>query len=258
MRLFFFLLFFFSVTNCFACEIKPYVEVPASEVKTGAPAVLKLVFCPLNYSNQEDFLKDSGKLIERLKQARPFDEFLDKISFWRLSFSQGEEEGIFVKTEGMPPLKVRNDFLNNITAEFNSAYKLVIIDALGSFSCAELSAIDKTSLIIIGRLRHKRHASFVKGFLHELGHSLGLRDECLQCAQCSSAGYPNCATTMEEAQKWWGDLAGKDKTVGFIKGCCGNENYIRPTAFSFMNDLDKAGSFGAVNENYIREIFKKM
>ncbi len=133
-------------------------------------------------------------------------------------------------------------------------YKLVIIDVKGSISCAELSLIDKTSLIILGKARYKDTDSLAKGFLHELGHSLGLYDECVDCAQLSFGGYPNCAPTKEEAERWWGDLAGKDPRVNYIAGCCGNKNYIRPAIASLMNDPDKAEDFGPVNERYLRNI----
>jgi len=69
--------------------------------------------------------------------------------------------------------------------------------------------------------------SFAKGFLHKLGHSLGLRDECVDCQQLSLAGPPNCAATKEEAQKWWGDLVGKvallRRSKGILEEWCGVE-----------------------------------
>jgi len=232
-----FLFFSFTLTlTCFAYDIKP----------------LKLVFCPLNYSSKEDFLKDVGFLIQRLKKVSPFEEVSEKIGFYYIDLKQ-EEKSIFKETHNFPPLGVRRDFLDGILSYLKSEYKLIIIDAQGSVSCAELSSIDKLSLIILGKARYARSGSFVKGFLHELGHSLGLRDECVDCNQPSLAGEPNCATNKEEAQKWWGDLVGKSPEVNYIRGCCGNKNYIRPTIASLMNDPDKAEDFGPVNERYLRK-----
>lgn len=245
------LYFWYFSSNSFAYDIKPYLRQFAPEGKK-----FNLVFCPLDYQNNEDFLKDTGASIQRLKRTKPFDS-CNSFGFWYISLSKEEESKIFKPTQGFPPLKVRQDFLAAISNHLRSNYKLIIIDSLGSVSCAELSSIDKMSLIILGRNRYSNSDSFAKGFLHELGHSLGLRDECTHCQQLSSAGYPNCAVSMEEAVKWWGDLVGKDERVDYIAGCCGNSSYIRSTIASLMNDPDKAEDFGPVNERYLRNIFPK-
>lgn len=151
---------------------------------------------------------------------------------------------------------MRRDFLNDLLTYLKSNYKLIIIDASGSVSTAELSSPDKLSLVILGRARYEDSSSFAKGFLHELGHSLGLRDECVDCQQLCPPGPPNCATTKEEAENWWGDLVGKEQRVNYISGCCGNKEYIRPTIASLMNNPDKAEDFGPVNERYLRKILR--
>ena len=254
-RLFVFILCFFCFvfsSSCLAYDIKPYTEqLPPSQNQRS----LKLVFCPLNYSSKEDFLKDVGFLIQRLKKTSPFEEVSDKIGFYYVDLKE-EEKSIFKETNSFPPLGVRRDFLDGILSYLKSKYKLVIIDASGSVSCAELSSIDKLSLIILGKARYSQSGSFAKGFLHELGHSLGVHDECVDCQQLSPVGEPNCATNKEEAQKWWGDLVGKSPEVNYIRGCCGNKNYIRPTIASLMNDPDKAEDFGLVNERYLRKILE--
>jgi hypothetical protein len=253
MRLFVFCFFCFAFTlletGGFAYDIKPYLEKIPSESEN----VLNFVFCPLNYQGNEIFFEDIDIIIERLGKTRPFDEFAGRIGFYYISLSREEENMIFKRGRGFPPLKVHQDFLAAILTRLKSNYKLIIVDSSGSVSCAELSSGDKISLVILGRKRYKNKSSFAKGFLHELGHSLGLRDECIDCQQLCPAGPPNCATTKEEAKEWWGDLAGKMSRVNYIKGCCGSRNYIRPTIASLMNDPAKAEDFGPVNERYLRE-----
>ncbi len=173
--------------------------------------------------------------------------------FYYINLSKKEEEFFFKKTQGFPPLKVLQDFLNTIKTFLRYNYKLIIIDYSGSVSCAELSSVDKISLVILGRRRYENNGSFARGFLHELGHSLGLRDECTSCFQPCPPGPPNCAVTKEESVRWWGQFVGKDSRVNYISGCCGNTRYIRPTAASLMNNPDKAGDYGPVNEKYIIE-----
>jgi hypothetical protein len=182
---------------------------------------------------------------------------MEALRIWRINLTSAEEKGIFKEKEGFPPLGVRQDFLDNISTKLKSNYKLIIIDARGSVSCAELSSKDKLSLVIIGRARYSNAQSFAKGFLHELGHSLGLRDECIDCGELCPPGEPNCAETQEEAKAWWGDMVGKVERVNYIHGCCGNKNYIRPVIASLMNDTEKAEDFGPVNERFLSEELRR-
>jgi len=242
------LCFFCLVANSFAYDIKPCAQQASGEPE----GFLSLVFCPLYYKDAADFARDRETLIRRLKITKPFDEY-NNFKFWYINLSQKEECKVFKPTSVFPPFKVRKDFLTDISAKLKGVYKLIIIDAEGPVSCAELSSIDKLSLIILGRRRYENEGSFAKGFLHELGHSLGLRDEYAGGSQLCSPGPPNCAAIKKEAEEWWGDLVGKDSRVNYISGCCGNKDYIRPTIASLMNDPDKAEDFGPVNERYLRD-----
>jgi hypothetical protein len=217
-----------------------------------------LVFCSLNYRSKKNFVKDSKILIQKLNQIKPFDRVKEKVRFYYIFLSQEEQKAFLKNKEGFPPLKVRQDFLNDISAKLKEGYKMVIIDKEGSVSCAEVSSIGKMSLIILGRKMYKNETNFAKGFLHELGHSLGLRDECVSCSRLCPPGPPNCAVSKKKAQKWWGGLAREDKRVGYIFGCSGNKNYIRPTAASLMNNPAEADNFGPVNERYLKKALDKL
>ena len=245
------ILFFLPVSS-FAYTIKTYQLQPC-ECKSA----FNLVFVPLNYEKKEAFLKDIEIVIQRLRKTKPFNELISRMNFYYIEFDK-EDGSILRRTQNLFPFEVSLDFIDNISAGLKSKYKLAIIDSLSSVSCAELSTADKISLIILGRKRYKNCESFEKGFLHELGHSLGLREEGLkeQTGQCFP-GPPNCAPTKEEAQKWWGDMAASIKRVSYIKGCCGNKDYYRPTSSSLMNDPDKAEDFGPVNERYLRTVLQK-
>jgi hypothetical protein len=238
--------FLFVPAIAFSFEISPFQR---SE-KPG----LNLVFCPRNYQNDSDFSGDLEKINERLKRTSPFSGFTGKINLYKIAITREEENKYFKDTQDFPPLDIRQDLLENIGNFLKEyPYKLVIIDAKGGISCGELSELSKVSLIILGRSRYKGADSFTKGFLHELGHSLGLRDECPDCFRPGEPGFPNCARTKEDALKYWGDLAAKGEGANFFAGCCGNRNYIRGTIASLMNDAEKAESFGPINERYLRE-----
>lgn len=221
--------------------------------KVNLKSRLNIVFLAFDYQNNQDFSEDIDILIQRITKTKPFDEVMDGVGIWQANLLKNEEKAFFKKTDDFPPLKVGQDFLNEISASLKSNYKLIIIDAQGLTSCAELSLPDKLSLVILGRSRYRDSQSFAKGFLHELGHSLGLRDECINCGELCPPGPPNCATTQEEAKEWWGDLVGKVARVNYIRGCCGNKDYIRPVIASFMNDTEKAEDFGPVTERFLRK-----
>jgi hypothetical protein len=245
--LFFNIVLFFN--NSFAYAIKPY----AQQAFDKSTSVLNLVFCSLNYQDKDDFMLDIGILIQGFKKTKPFNEF-QNLKAWYIILSRQEESEIFKLTQDFPPLKVRQDFTNEIADHIGPSYKLIIIDAKGSLSCAELSLPGRFSLVILGRNRYKDKSGFTKGFLHELGHSLGLREESpnSEAALCLP-GPPNCAVTREEAENLWGDLIGKGDRVGYFEGCCGNKDYIRPTIASLMNNPEEASDFGPVNERYLRQ-----
>lgn len=244
--------FFLFCPNVFAYNIRQIVDIEGHSQSTG---FLGLVFVSYNYLSCDEFTNDIDIIIERLKKTRPFNEF-NAFDFWSICLKQDEEESVFTQSEGLPPFKASIAFLDKISKEITLSHKIVIIDAQGFVSCAELSSALERSLIILGKARYKDEDSFAKGFLHELGHSLGLRDECVNCANSGIAGHPNCAVSKEQAVEWWGDLVDKGAGVTYVAGCCGNENYIRPTFVSLMNDIDNAEDFGPVNERYLRSVLE--
>ena len=119
-------------------------------------------------------------------------------------------------------------------------------------------------------------------FSHEVGHLLfGLADEYMVPGISDPRfGYPNCAEDVEQAEEWWGDLAGDidpmytrwvetekaegtwwyqedpvaDFTVGFIEGGCfaDSSNVIRPTVGGLMNREEPV--FGSVNRQRAEQV----
>ncbi|MFB6146391.1 MAG: hypothetical protein ABEJ08_01730 [Halobacteriaceae archaeon] len=91
------------------------------------------------------------------------------------------------------------------------------------------------------------------GFLHEWGHAFGgLKDEYYSEDGPDNSGPPNCASTREEAEEWWGDLADERDDVGFYRGCAYNEDNWRPHEQSIMGN-GGLWSYGPVGERAMRE-----
>jgi hypothetical protein len=244
-----FLVFLLFPVTCFAFEINSFQ-------KSEKPG-LNLAFVPYNYQDNDEFISDVSIIRGKLKNIPPFSQYQANINLTLLDISPEEEKVFFKETSGFPPLMVRSDFLINIRNRLGADYKLAIINKTGFSSCAELSDKSEISLLIIGKARYNNAESFSKSFLHELGHSLGLRDECVNCPQICQPGPPNCARNMEEAKSLWQDLVNEEGLADYVQGCCGNINYIRPTIASLMNDIEKAETFGRVNERYLRQVLEK-
>jgi hypothetical protein len=240
------------ITACFFASafLRPASAFEVAPVRvTEQTPVLQVVFYPLHYASDDDLAKDIAWVWRQFGKVKPFDEFIAQISVYSL---RGLTPADYVKhcqpVTGIPPIKISAQLVEDIGARVGGPYKLVVIDAKGGVSCAELSHPRKTSLIIIGKARYNNNLDY-----HELGHALGLRDECADCPALGSPGPPNCARTRQEAESFWGDLfSPRSGRVGYYRGCSGNTSYFRPTAASLMNDVARAADFGPVNERYLR------
>ncbi len=111
-----------------------------------------------------------------------------------------------------------------------------------------------------------------KIFSHELGHSLGLRDEYVRSffkdsipEESDGSGdapkpfqpaKPNCAPDEETAKRWWGKYITSEATgsgtVGYHQGCSGTNAYYYPVQGTLMSDNPSSENYGEVSEEYLR------
>lgn len=244
-------MYFYFFVAVIVCSPHGYSSDPA----TGSRE-LHLVFTPLNYQDPSDFIKDRGILVERLRKTTPFNEFPSRLKIWDLRLTEKQMGEVFLPTDVFPYVRVDQEVIKKVYERVGANYKLVLLNQTGSTDAAEFSTLEDTSVIMLGRRHFNTDFYFSSAFLHELGHSLGLRDETSKsCARAGVPGYPNCAATKQEAEEWWGEWVGKDPQVGFFQGCCGREDYFKPTAVSLMNDIYHSSNFGPVNEEYLRRVF---
>jgi len=246
---------------CFCFFIAVVVFLPQGCL--FGPAVcsraLHLVFTPLNYQDPSDFIKDREILVERLLKTAPFSEFPSKLRIWDLRLAETQTGEVFVPIDVFPYVRVDPKVIKKIYEQVGANYKLILLNQTESTAAAEFSTPEATSVIVLGRRHFNTDFYFSSAFLHELGHSLGLRDETSKNdARACEPGYPNCATSKDEAERWWGKWAGKNPQVGFFKGCCGREEYFKPTAVSLMNDIYHSSNFGPVNEEYLRRVLSSL
>ena len=245
-----FLFFLLFIPLAFPWQIEPFQkELPSGDQKNQI--TLNIVFLPLNYQRKDNFKKDTSLIISRLKITSPFNQFRG-FRFYLLNITSKEKGILFKKCKKFPYLEVRNDLIRDIRNKLNGTYKLAILDKGGNTSAAEISKANEISLIILGRNSYGKKNRLSKAFLHEFGHSLGLREENPSSSQPIIAGPPNCAPDKETAVKWWGNIAKTREGVDYFKMQSGEKVFIKPTRRSIMNNPFISCGYGPVNERYLR------
>ncbi len=241
------LIFFAFIFPVFAWQVET--------LQTDSPKqqlTINLVFAPLDYSGKEEIKEDVSLITTRLKSIFPFNEF-NGFRFFLLIFDGQKSGDIFEESKTFPYLKINNDFIQELNDEIRGNYKLVILNKQGNASGAELSNINETSIIILGKNSFGEKNRLAKAFLHEFGHSLGLREENPTSIQEIIPGKPNCALNKNIAVEWWGEIAEENSGVDYFEIKSNDKIFIKPTLRSIMNDPFKSYGYGPVNEQYLCE-----
>jgi len=247
----FVVILFFFIVSAYSWQVEQF-QVDDFPVQQESQAVFNLVFVPLDYSGDDEIEGDISSITTRLKSISPFNKF-NGFRFFLLIFDGQKSGDIFEESKTFPYLKIRNDFIQELKDKIGGNYKLVILNKQGNASGAELSSIKETSIIILGKNSFGEKNRLTKAFLHEFGHSLGLREEYSTSIQEIIPGKPNCALNKEIAVKWWGDVAEENSGVDYFQIKSNDKIFIKPTLRSIMNDPFKSYGYGPVNERYLCE-----
>ena len=228
-----------------------------------------LVFFYDGYDSQEEALRFIAVMKNALELVEPF------------SSASNIETKIFTtpgqKCHLKKTVKTLLECDKSLIESFNrlgiERFKLVILSPLNFVPSAKV-ARGKNSAIYMptyqGSLTREELTRFVRRFfIHELGHSLGLRDEYSrdrpkesiideQAANSLSSNVayqpakPNCAPDEDTAKKWWGEYLGVFEDVGVFPGCAGRTTYFFPEESTIMSDNSAKEGFGKVSEDYLR------
>lgn len=229
------------------------------------PRGLNFIFFADQYSSWQEFEGDVNSLMQGIKNIEPWKSY----SLYNIyKINPKNTDGLCwvkIKDERKPVLRCKesiNNYLNNLPLE---RFKLIVLSRQEFQSWANVVRLENSGIFLsiphylISDLEKKTYSLL---FAHLLGHSFGLKDEeIFIIAKAGGAPHqpdgPNCALDIATAEKWWGDLAKNFPEVGYFKGCCGNENYIRPTQSSIMN-LNTGSpivyTYGLVSEQYLKKI----
>ena len=228
------------------------------------PGGLNLIFFADQYASWEEFENDIVSLIEQIKTIEPWQSY-QLYNIYKINPKISGFCYVKTKDERKPVLRCReeiNNYLSNLLLE---RFKLIVLSRQEFQSWANVVRLENSGIFFslsapLSNETEKKTYGLL--FAHLLGHNFGLKDEeIFVLAKAGGSPHtpdgPNCAPDAATAEKWWGDLTKKYPEVGYFKGCCANENYIKPTQSSIMNLNTGAPivyNYGPVSENYLKKV----
>jgi len=252
----------------------PSSEAPNNPIKFNAeefrvpkrvnPNGLNIIFLADQYSSWGEFENDINGLMEELKTIEPWKSY-QYFNIYKINPKKAGLCYIKIKDERAPVLRCQseiNNYLNNLPLE---NFKLIVLSRQEFQSWANVARSENSGVFFsVPTALKEKNQQRVNALLlaHLLGHTFGLKDEeVFVLAQAGEAPHtpdgPNCAPNATTAEKWWGELTKKYPEVGYFKGCCGDENFIKPTESSIMN-LNTGSpivfTYGPVSEIYLNKV----
>lgn len=243
-----------------------------AQIKKAHDNKFNIIFFYDGYDNQKDALLDIKVLEEALDLVEPFASLKEIIAF-KIFTTEGQK--CHVERGAKKILKCDKELVDSFNRLGIDHFKLVILSPL-EFVPAATVVRGKNSAIYLptfqGALTRAELNQFLgRFFVHELGHSLGLRDEYTRdrpqeaivdpeaaAAPSSNRAYqpakPNCAPDEATARNWWGEYLGVVEGVDIIPGCAGRDSYFYPQKGTLMSDNPEMESFGQVSEDYLRGV----
>jgi len=228
------------------------------------PQGLNLVFFADQYSSWPEFESDIDALMGEIKKIEPWQSY-EALNIFKINPKTGGLCWIKVKDERKPVLRCGeeiNDYLGVFSFE---RFRLIVLSRQEFQSWANMTRLQNSGVFFsLPQGLIDGTAKKTNGLLlaHLLGHVFGLKDEeIFVLAKDGGAPHtpdgPNCAPDAVTAESWWGGLAKQYSQIGYFKGCCGNESFIKPVQSSIMNlntGAEISFSYGPVSEQYLKKI----
>jgi hypothetical protein len=227
---------------------------------------LTILFYYDGYEDESKALRQIGLLQGALKNTQPYATSTSITTKVITSHSKR----CHVERRAQKILVCNKDLVSDIDKLNLGHIKLVVLSPL-DFVPSATTARGKNSTLYLpaykGVLTDDELNIFLsRFFLHELGHSFGLRDEyaferSARNAEAVSdniayrAAPPNCAPDMVEAKKWWGAYVDANvPDVTYNTGCAGNVSYYYPQKGRLMSGNPQDADYGPVAEDYLRGV----
>lgn len=235
---------------------------------------LTIVFFYDGYSDQDLALRHIKIVREALNIVEPFassPHVATKI------FTTPEKRCKAIKQGPKTFLDCDRKLVESFNALGIEHFKLVVLSPEEFVPVAKVARGKNSAIYIPTTNRTEQSDGFNKWlgqiFMHELGHSLGLRDEYARerpeehildieayDKESSNPGFrpakPNCAPDQQTAKAWWKDYLTSEATssglLGIFPGCAGRNDYFYPVKGTLMTVNAAQESYGIVSEEYLR------
>jgi len=240
------------------------------EIKKQYGNKFNIIFFYDGYQDQKDALLYIKVMQEALNIVEPYKSLKDFMAF-KIFTTEGQK--CKVERTVKKILKCDRELVESFNRLGIERFKLVVLSPLDFVPAAGI-ARGKNSAIYIptfqGALTREELNQFIgRFFIHELGHSLGLRDEysrdrpqeaivdpeaanALSSNRAYQPAKPNCAPDEATAREWWGGYMGVFEEVDIFPGCAGRNTYFYPQKGTLMSDLPEKEEYGKVSEDYLR------
>lgn len=250
----------------------PARAYPQAEASGNANGKFTIIIYYEGYDNPEDGQRFVGLAQAALKNVEPF---ATAGNVQTRVFTSASPK-CHVEKGAKSLLVCDKSLINEVNALGIERFKLAVISPLNFVPNAKVARGKNSAFYLStyqGALTQTELDQFVTTyFMHELGHSLGLRDEYIrdrpekaigdsQAAAALSSNIafqpaqPNCAPDEATAKKWWGGyIDAKVADVGYFKGCAGRADYVFPQQSTLMSDDPTMESYGRVSEDYMRGV----
>lgn len=245
-------------------------EAMIADIKKQHGNKFNIIFFYDGYDDQKDALLYIKVMQEALDLVEPFKSLSGHIAF-KIFTTEGQK--CHVEAGAKKILKCDQEMVESFNRLGIERFKLVVLSPLDFVPNAKV-ARGKNSAIYMptfqGALTQQELNRWLgQFFMHELGHSLGLRDEYSRQRPAESIidkesadqlssniayrpAKPNCAPDKETAKTWWGDYVGVFAGVDFYSGCAGRDTYYFPQENTLMSANPTTETFGQVSEDYLR------
>ncbi len=253
-------------------EASKAADLVIAKIKQQYSGKFNLVFFYDGYQNQDDAMTNIKLMEAALDIVEPFKSLKELITY-KVFTTEGKKCNVVPGSKKLLSCdRAMVDSFNRLGIEH---FKLVVLSPL-DFTPNASVARGKNSAIYIptlqGNLTKEEYNRWIgQIFTHELGHSLGLRDEYSRSrppsaildynaynSPSSNIAYqpaePNCAPDLETAKQWWGNYTGVFSQVGFYPGCAARDSYYYPEEGTLMSAYATKESYGQVSEDYLRAI----
>lgn len=223
---------------------------------------LNLIFFADQYPSWEEFEYDIDSLMSGIKTIEPWKSY-SYFNIYKINPTNSSLCNVENENDGKPILYCKleiNNYLNSLPLEH---FKLIVLSRQEFFSWANAVRNENSGIFMSMANPYAGGDQMFSSlsFANFLGSSFGLKYEGSISFNNSNESHffpngPNCAPDENTAKKWWGHLAEKYSEVGYFKGCCGSESYIKPTDTSIMapSSISFPLSYGPVSEEYLNKV----